>query len=886
MRKLKNPLPQKINTDKINSHKIRRIILKVIIGYGIIAVLFFIAVNMAQKKLSQLSETVSVILEPNIKLLKLKEISSSLYNAEANVKAFTISRDTAYLRNYENYFDHLNTQLDTLLLLSARGKIIDESSAKGKQKFSAQIDSLRKLIIARIDLFSEYIELKTDDNSRDVLLKLIQKIKSKKPVVKNISEQKAKPPKKSFFSRLYSSKKKNEDVPVFVLPRVSLDSVQRNILKTITQTQLEEKTKESLQLSKEINITQREYLMMNHIFSLLNSMEEKELAEGIKRVQMATKETTTKISFISNWLTGIGLIFALIFSYFIYLDILKAKSYREQLFLTKWKAEKLASQVAEEAKLKAESDTQIAEMAMKAKQQFLSNMSHEIRTPMTAIIGFTKVVLKTDLSEKQKEYLNAIKTSGDSLIVLINDILDLAKVDSGKMFFEKTPFKMAESITTTLQLFEIKTQENNTELIVEYDQKIPEVLLGDPVRLRQIILNLMSNAVKFTSGGKINASVRLLKEDKEAVTLEFAIADTGIGIPSAQIATIFENFQQASTGTSKMYGGTGLGLAIAKQLVESQGGSIAVKSKIGEGSTFSFIMSFQKTNDGMKENSEVQNTPSKSEAEPKNIKVLVTEDIALNQLLVKTLLDDFGFEHDIASNGKIAIEKLQNNDYDIILMDLQMPEMDGVEATDYIRNSMKLNIPIIALTANVTTADLEKCKAVGMNDYISKPVEEKILYQKIVDLVKKSAAAKSSEAKENSPLIEKVNSENKKSEKLKCTDLSYLKQRTKSNQKLFVEMISLYLEQTPTILSTIKQSDADKDWPSLYKAVHKLIPSFAIMGINADFENMAKKVQEYASNEQNVDEIPSLVILLDKICKQACEELTEVINALKDAEKE
>ena len=883
MLKMKNTHPQKINTDKANSHKIRRIILKVIIGYGIVAVLFFVAVVMAQQKLSQLSETVSVILEPNIKLLKLKEISNSLYNAEANVKAYTISRDTAYLRSYENYFNHLNTQLDTLLLLSAKGKNIDESSAKNKQKFAAQVDSLKKLIIGRVDLFSEYIELKIGDNSKDVLLKLIQKIKIKKPLVKNISEQKTEPLKKSFFSRLYSSKKKNEEVSVSIIPLVSLDSVQRNILKTITQTQLEEKTKESLQLSKEIDIAQREYLMMNRFFSLLNSMEEKELAEGIKRVQMATEETTTKINFISNWLTAIGLIFALIFSYFIYLDILKAKSYREQLFLTNWKAEKLASKIAEEAKRKAESDTQIAENAMMAKQQFLSNMSHEIRTPMTAIIGFTKVVLKTNLSEKQKEYMNAIKTSGDSLIVLINDILDLAKVDSGKMFFEQTPFKMSESFAAILQLFEIKIQENNTELIVEYDQNIPEVLLGDPMRLRQIILNLMSNAVKFTSGGKISASVRLLNEDKKKVTLEFAITDTGIGIPEDKVATIFENFQQASTGTSKMYGGTGLGLAIAKQLIESQGGSIGVKSKIDEGSTFIFIMSFQKTNKGVKENAETQSTPS--ETEPKNIKVLVVEDIALNQLLMKTLLDDFGFERDIASNGKIAIEKLQNNTYDVILMDLQMPEMDGFEATDYIRNTMKLNIPIIALTANVTSADLEKCKAVGMNDYISKPIEEKILYQKIVDLVKQPMLLKPNNVKDNEKLNENTDQE-KESEKLKCTDLTYLTQRTKSNQKLLMEMITLYLEQTPPILFAMKQSVADKDWPSLYKAVHKLVPSFAIMGINVDFENMAKKVQEYVSKEQNMDEIPSLVILLDKVCIQACEELTEAFNELKAAEKE
>ena len=531
-----------------------------------------------------------------------------------------------------------------------------------------------------------------------------------------------------------------------------------------------------------------------------------------------------------------------------------------------------------EAKIHAEQKAQIAEDAMKAKQQFLSNMSHEIRTPMNAIIGFTKVVLKTDVNEKQKEYLNAIKTSGDSLIMLINDILDLAKVDSGKMSFEHVPFKMKESITSILQLFETKVQENNTELIVEYEPEIPEVLLGDSMRLRQIILNLMSNAVKFTSGGKIKVNVRLLKEDKKKATLEFAITDTGIGISEDKLETIFENFQQASFGTSKMYGGTGLGLAIAKQLVESQGGSIGVKSKVDEGSTFSFILSFQKTKDGVKEKAETENIPS--ETKIKNIKVLVAEDIPLNQLLMKTLLDDFKFECDIASNGKIAIEKLQNKPYDIVLMDLQMPEMNGFEATTYIRNVLKSNIPIIALTANVTTADLAKCKAIGMNDYISKPVEEKLLYHKIVNLIKKSTSAKPTEEKENQEEEDKQ----EKGTTLKCTDLTYLKRITKSNPILMMEMISLYLEQTPTILGTMNQSVEEKDYTSLYKSVHKLIPSFAIMGIGADFENMAKKLQGYAIKQEYLEEIPNLVLQLDKVCKQACEELKDEFNMIKNPE--
>lgn len=290
----------------------------------------------------------------------------------------------------------------------------------------------------------------------------------------------------------------------------------------------------------------------------------------------------------------------------------------------------LATTIAEAAKIKAESATKIAEDAVRAKQQFLSNMSHEIRTPMNAIIGFTKVLLKTDLTAKQKEYLTAIKMSGDSLIVLINDILDLAKVDAGKMTFENTPFKMQASISAMLHLFETKIQEKNLSLIKEYDAKIPRTLLGDPVRLHQIILNLVSNAVKFTTSGTIKMSTRLLSEDDENATIEFAISDTGIGITESKLDKIFENFQQASSVTSRLYGGTGLGLAIVKKLVESQGGNITVKSKTDVGSTFSFILTFQKTTteaESVTETIEVNKDIN-------NISVLVVEDIALNQLLM------------------------------------------------------------------------------------------------------------------------------------------------------------------------------------------------------------------------------------------------------------
>jgi PAS domain S-box-containing protein len=547
-------------------------------------------------------------------------------------------------------------------------------------------------------------------------------------------------------------------------------------------------------------------------------------------------------------------------------ELIEAKVFAE---LTTVIAEGAKSK-AEAATINAEAATSIAKEAIRTKQQFLSNMSHEIRTPMNSIVGFTKVLLKTDLTDKQREFLVAIKLSGDALIVLINDILDLAKVEAGKMIFEQTPFKMESSITSMVHLFERKIQEKNVQLNVVYDAFIPPILIGDSIRLHQIIINLLSNAVKFTSQGEITISVSIKHETEEYMTISFSISDTGIGISESSLDNIFENFQQASISTARLYGGTGLGLAIVKQLVESQGGSISVKSQLGVGSVFTFLLDFKKSKSiAIPELEIVEITPEQS-----SISVLVVEDMMLNQLLMKTLLEDFGFERDIASNGKIAIEKMKTAQYDIILMDLQMPEMNGFEATEYIRNTMHSNIPIIALTADVTTVDLEKCMAVGMNDYISKPIDERLLYSKIISLVKKPSIDNDKIDESQLPALEQSK---------KSINLDYLMHRTKSDPIIMIEMISLYLEQTPPLIFAMKESFQNKDWVGLHSAVHKLIPSFSIMGIHTDFESMAKKINDFALHQQQIEHIPNLILQLENICQLACQELTKEMQILKNA---
>jgi PAS domain S-box-containing protein len=519
-----------------------------------------------------------------------------------------------------------------------------------------------------------------------------------------------------------------------------------------------------------------------------------------------------------------------------------------------------------EARSTAEKEKQVAEEAMKAKQQFLSNMSHEIRTPLNAIIGFTKVVLKTDLNEKQKEYLNAIKISGDALIVLINDILDLAKVDSGKMTFEQIPFKLSDSIFSMLHLFETKLFKKKISLIKEYDRNIPEVLIGDAVRLHQIILNLVGNAVKFTQQGKITVSVKMVDERDDQVKIEFAVADTGIGIAESELDKIFDNFHQASGQTARVYGGTGLGLAIVKQLVLSQGGSLRVESRQGVGSTFTFTLDFKKTNETIKKESE----PRLSIEDGGDAKILIVEDVLLNQLLIKTLLKEFGYSYETATNGKLAIDKLQKSNYDLILMDLQMPEMNGYETTEYIRKEMKLDLPIIALTADVTTADVEKCRAVGMNDYLAKPIDDKLLYNKIGKFIKKPVTSGSQLKTQADEIISGP----------KSINLDYIKQHTNGNPELTREMIRIYLEEIPKLIVTMKESINNMDWESLGEAAHSLIPTFSIMGINKEYEEMAKKIKDHAQKKEQAVQINDLLGKIEDVCIRAIKELEEEINAL------
>jgi CheY-like chemotaxis protein len=349
---------------------------------------------------------------------------------------------------------------------------------------------------------------------------------------------------------------------------------------------------------------------------------------------------------------------------------------------------------------------------------------------MNAIIGFADLLIKTKLNEKQIQFITAIRDSGQNLLGIINDILDFSKIQAGMLELENIPFSVRSLVASVHTLLESKAAAKNVAFLINCESKIPELVSGDPTRLTQVIVNLAGNAIKFTEKGFVKLNVTLKETTENYCLIEFRIEDSGIGIAAENLHTVFERFIQANADTTRKYGGTGLGLSIVKKLVELQGGKIEVASELGKGSTFTTTIPFEKASTGqLKGNT---SSPITNEHQQlKGVRVLLAEDNKMNQLLAVEVLTRFGIFTDVADNGKLAIEKSLQQKYDVILMDMQMAEMDGYQATAYIREELKQDVPIIAMTAHAMAGEREKCLSLGMNDYISKPFHTAELYEKI-----------------------------------------------------------------------------------------------------------------------------------------------------------
>lgn len=480
-----------------------------------------------------------------------------------------------------------------------------------------------------------------------------------------------------------------------------------------------------------------------------------------------------------------------------------------------------------------------ADRARLAERQFLTHMSHEIRTPINAVIGLTHLLFATQPNSIQLEYLNSLRFSADSLLGVIDNILDISKIDAGEIEFEQEPFDLEYLLKLLLQTFKFKVEEKDIQIFETVDPAIKNLVVGDPTRLNQILTNLLGNALKFTEKGVISLSTKLLDDSDACYLLEFKVHDTGIGIPPGKEESIFEYFKQADIQINRKFGGTGLGLTIVKQLVEMQGGSIRVESELGVGSDFIFTLRFG--NSGIPVAGEqLLPPPAPPSRSLSGLHFLIVEDNLLNQKLSSKTIENWGCSFEVAKNGLEALEKTALQQFDIILMDIHMPELDGFEATMAIRNNASnpnQHTPIIALTAAAMAEEKRRAIAAGMNSFLTKPISPKILQEHLLHII------------DQNPRSDRVHLAMPKEKMEDLIDLQYLISLSNGDKNFVSQIIETLAVETPAALQQLEVLAKSKAWQEAGAVAHQLKPNFGMFGLT-DLQYLAEQIESCAKKKE------------------------------------
>ena len=505
--------------------------------------------------------------------------------------------------------------------------------------------------------------------------------------------------------------------------------------------------------------------------------------------------------------------------------------------------------------IELEKEKEKALEASKAKEIFLATMSHEIRTPLNAIIGFLRELNKHAFSKEQKTYIENSSIASSHLLSIINNVLDISKIESGEMELESVNFDLKHTIDKVVRILGVKAKEKEITLNSKFNSEISNLLIGDPFRIEQILYNLIGNSLKFTNEGSIDVECDLIQDFKQEQEILISILDTGIGIEESYLDSIFTKFSQEEKNTTRKFGGTGLGMTITKELVDLMNGSIVVESKKNIGTKISIIL---KLNKGiMKEINYDKQADNLSNLSLENKKVLLVEDNEFNRIVAQNSLKYFKCIVVEAINGVDALEKIKQNNFDVILMDVQMPIMDGIEATTIIREELKINTPIIALTANAFKTEIEKFKSVGINDYLTKPFDENVLYKAIVKAISQhNISSKPS-------IIEK---------KKASYDLSSIIAISRGDEEFVNKMIGLFIKQTHEACVDLERYVSENNFNEISKLIHKIKPNIEGMGITSILGEI-RELEFLCENSNDKENIEILVINIIKVLKEVVAEL-------------
>ncbi len=768
----------------------RQIKAKILLGILVVISAIIAASAFTYHSFNQMLQAVDTLSEPEAKLVHLNEVMTEISIAEGSARAYTLTKEQRYLHNYWEQFSTIKLRILQL-----------QQDMQGNTYQLSRIDSVSALLNEKQTNLRSFLKLKDKEAARTPLKKALEIIDQKAQDVpleaqpqKPIARVRPKVPHQDGYpiSRSASPKRRQK---VQVDPRPNrleanqadalLDDV-KDIINDIESK--DSKMKEYLG-KQELDIIEQDWLIMDQIRSIIRDVRREELSLAKANSTRARQIATTSVSTITT-VGGVVILGSLLFLIMVFKDLAQSNFYRLNLIRAKKRAEKMAQ----------------------IKEEFLTNMSHEIRTPLNAITGFLEQLKKTALDRSQYLYVNTIDSSSDHLLSIVNDILDLSKIESGKLTLNQQPFTVKKVLKTVVEVMRVKAQEKKITISREIDAALDIPLEGDAHRLRQILFNLVGNAVKFTDQGGVTIQAYAKENTATHITVEFSVKDTGAGIANNKLEHIFGAFNQEEEVTGFRYGGTGLGLSICKKLIELQNGWIAVESKVGQSSTFSFAITYLKSAGEAIPASQPASVCAMTDVSDKTI--LVVDDDQVNRLLLGVLSEKWEAQVDIVDGGVTALAAMHHTAYNMVLTDVNMPEMNGIELMLKIKETYP-SIPVIAFTATVQPEILEEFLSQGFDDYLLKPFKEVDLCAKIVQyttgpLTSTELVALPKIPRQTTPAF----------------SLAELTAITRGNPKKLADIIRLFLDHCPSEVEQLTQATHQQHWSKLANLAHKLRSPF------------------------------------------------------------
>lgn len=822
--------------------------LKIAILIVIAAGLVGIAGNIAYKSISYVVSTIKKEAQPNMSLVLIKEINSSLIQAESSIKYYTLTRQQRYLAPYYEVIHSTNEKIEQLreynLERTDRIVQIDSINRLIKQKFLIWNRMLALRGNDRLERALSELSVKLDTSFDTMTIKVPQSITIFKKDTNNqvIEEQKVE--RESFFTRLF--KKREDEEQNENKYEISNSYIQEQIISKdtvieigidpiliqdeISRIKKEEGEVQQLITAREISLSRQSDAIALKLSLMIHRLEQQEVAsikEKAIEADRLAKSTNKLLAFF------IVIFVALLVSVFYVIQKYIRKTHATQAALVKAKDEALR--------------------LTETRERFMANISHEIRTPMHAIAGFAEQLLHQTKDKEAQEHIGIIKKSADHLHGIINDVLDFSKLDSGKFEIEKIAFSPQEIIKDVFQLYQTKAESIPIKYKLKFESNMPDILIGDPTRLKQIVHNLISNALKFTKNGFVKVLVLSKKINSDYSNLLIRVSDSGIGISEKNLKFIFEEFSQAEASTSRKFGGTGLGLAIVKKLVEIQGGKIEVKSKIKEGTSFLIEIPYYIGNE-LYQSSKIV----KKHIQPEllaGIHFLIADDDEYNRGLISHIFKKWNLRYTIVDNGKKIIDKIESGEsYDLILLDIQMPEMNGIEVAEYIRKSEDKHISellIIALTATTAREELERCYQAGINHIMSKPFSEHSLFSNICEILQIDIPEESKNTQET------VDNED-------VPDMFKNLYHIANNDEGFVhEMLRMFIKTSREGMTEVKNGLEASDWLRVAEYAHKIKSPCKHLDA-LETANLLKDIEMVARNEKDKDKLNEMVSHVEK----------------------